>query len=302
MKQAAKLLSLAAVAVSPSVLGSTALAFNARGSGSARPGGGHGSGFSGGYRGGFRGGFSGGFRNGYYGGYHYHYGGWGGWYPSNFAYVYSSPPYYYYYYDYSPPPVYNPPVVVYSSPAVVYGSSPAVVYSSPPPAPEAESSQPPAVDRPLPPTAVHRDTPPVSSRAQQEPPSQYSPQNQSLGVADVKALVKAGLSEEVILNQIRNSRVVYHLTAVEIIDMKESGVSERVINFMINTPPAGSSANDLRFKLTGIMSVPEGGLVAVINGKVVVEKNYVDGAIVKKIGRDQVTLDLNAREVVISLL
>ena len=120
-------------------------------------------------------------------------------------------------------------------------------------------------------------------------------------MADVKSLVKAGLSDKVILNQIRNSHVVYHLTAVEIIDLKESGVSEKVIDFMISTAPAGSSANDLRFKLTGIMSAPEGGLVAVVNGKVVVEKNYVDGAIVKKIDLEQVTLDLNGHEFAVRL-
>jgi len=120
-------------------------------------------------------------------------------------------------------------------------------------------------------------------------------------VADVKALAKADLGEQLILNQIRNSGVVYHLTAAEIIDLKESGVSEKVINAMISTAPAGSTANDVRFKLTGIVSVPEGGFGAVINGKVVTEENYVDGAIVKKIGRDQVTLDLNGHEVAIWL-
>jgi hypothetical protein len=122
-----------------------------------------------------------------------------------------------------------------------------------------------------------------------------------LGVADVKALAKAGLSDKLILNQIRNSHVVYHLTAVEIIDLRESGVSEKVIEYMINTPPAGSTANDLRFKLTGIVGEPEGGFSAVINGKTVVENYYVDGALVKKIDRDHVALDLNGHEVVVRL-
>jgi hypothetical protein len=54
-------------------------------------------------------------------------------------------------------------------------------------------------------------------------------------VADVKALAKTGLSDEVILSHIRNSHAVYHLTTAEIIDLKESGVSEKVIDFMINT-------------------------------------------------------------------
>ena len=54
-------------------------------------------------------------------------------------------------------------------------------------------------------------------------------------MADVRALAKAGLSDEVILSHIRNSRAVYHLTTAEIIELKESGVSEKVIDFMINT-------------------------------------------------------------------
>jgi surface antigen len=61
-------------------------------------------------------------------------------------------------------------------------------------------------------------------------------QGQPLGLADIKALAKAGVSDEVIISQIRNSRVVYRLTTAEIIDLKDSGVSQRVIDFMINTP------------------------------------------------------------------
>jgi hypothetical protein len=59
-------------------------------------------------------------------------------------------------------------------------------------------------------------------------------QLQPIGLADVKALAKAGLSDEVIISQIRNSRTVYRLSAAEIIDLKQSGVSEKVIDYMIN--------------------------------------------------------------------
>jgi hypothetical protein len=117
----------------------------------------------------------------------------------------------------------------------VYSSQPAEAYNLSPPAPGTESSQQPVADRPLSPTAVDRDSPAVSPRAQSPPQIQRSDKGQSLGVADVKALVKAGLSEEDILSQIRNSHTVYHLTAAEIIDLKENGVSEKVIDFMINT-------------------------------------------------------------------
>jgi outer membrane lipoprotein SlyB len=61
-------------------------------------------------------------------------------------------------------------------------------------------------------------------------------QGQPLGLADVKALSKADVSDEVIISQIRNSRTAYRLTTAEIIDLKDSGVSQKVIDFMINTP------------------------------------------------------------------
>src|SRR5579862_1162512 len=60
--------------------------------------------------------------------------------------------------------------------------------------------------------------------------------------ADVKALAKGGVSDEVILSQIRNSHAVYHLNTADILDLKESGVSEKVIDFMINTSAAPASA------------------------------------------------------------
>lgn len=61
-------------------------------------------------------------------------------------------------------------------------------------------------------------------------------QSQPLEVADVKALAKAGVSDDLIISQIHNSRTVYHLGTSDIIALKTAGVSERVIDFMINTP------------------------------------------------------------------
>lgn len=60
--------------------------------------------------------------------------------------------------------------------------------------------------------------------------------DQPLGLADIKMLTKNGVSDDIILSQIRNSHSVYHLSAAEIIDLKNAGVSQKVIDFMINTP------------------------------------------------------------------
>lgn len=59
-----------------------------------------------------------------------------------------------------------------------------------------------------------------------------------VSVADVKMLAKAGMSDEVILSHIRNAHATFRLSTAEIIELKDTGVSQRVIDFMINTPPA----------------------------------------------------------------
>jgi len=55
-------------------------------------------------------------------------------------------------------------------------------------------------------------------------------------VAEVKALVKAGVSDDIIISQIRNTRTIYHLTSTDVIGLRDAGVSDNVLNFMIRTP------------------------------------------------------------------
>jgi hypothetical protein len=71
------------------------------------------------------------------------------------------------------------------------------------------------------------------AQAQSPPPS----------VADIKMLAKGGVSEEVILSQIRNSHAAYRLSTADILDLKDSGVSEKVIDFMINTASGSPMAH-----------------------------------------------------------
>ncbi len=79
-------------------------------------------------------------------------------------------------------------------------------------------------------------------RAQAPQTLQRVEQGQPLTVVDVKSLVKAGISDDLVISQIRNSRTVYHLSTADIIDLKSAGVSERIIDFMINTPTQIPSA------------------------------------------------------------
>jgi outer membrane lipoprotein SlyB len=77
----------------------------------------------------------------------------------------------------------------------------------------------------------------AQARLRQQAPQTYArlDQGQPLSLADVKALAAANVGDDVIVSQIRNSRTVFHLSSADIIDLKNSGVDEKVIDFMINT-------------------------------------------------------------------
>src|ERR1051325_4504226 len=50
-----------------------------------------------------------------------------------------------------------------------------------------------------------------------------------------KAMAKAGVGDEVIISQIRSTHTIYRLSAADIIDLHNSGESQKVMDFMINT-------------------------------------------------------------------
>ncbi len=58
---------------------------------------------------------------------------------------------------------------------------------------------------------------------------------QQLNVNDVKQMSQAGLNDNVIIGQIQSTKSIFHLSTDEIIDLKNAGVSQRVIDYMIET-------------------------------------------------------------------
>jgi hypothetical protein len=56
-----------------------------------------------------------------------------------------------------------------------------------------------------------------------------------LSTTDIKKMTKAGLSDDVTIGQIDATRSIFHLSSADIIDLKKAGVSQRVINHMIQT-------------------------------------------------------------------
>lgn len=70
---------------------------------------------------------------------------------------------------------------------------------------------------------------------------------QPLTVIDVKDMVKVGLNPDAIIGVVNSSHTVFHLTANEVIDLKNSGASEYLIDYLMNTPSS----------LGGVSPVPE---------------------------------------------
>jgi len=59
------------------------------------------------------------------------------------------------------------------------------------------------------------------------------------------------------INQIQNSRTVFHLSAADIIDLRDAGVTDKVVNYMINTPTTvGASAETTGGTTTYIQQSP----------------------------------------------
>lgn len=60
-------------------------------------------------------------------------------------------------------------------------------------------------------------------------------QGEPLATADIKAMASANVGDDVIISQIQSTRSIYHLSAADIIDLHNAGVSEKVIQYMIHT-------------------------------------------------------------------
>lgn len=67
------------------------------------------------------------------------------------------------------------------------------------------------------------------------------------------------------------------------------------------SPPAAPATDEAKYKITGVMKDPDGKPSAVLNGRVAYEGYFIDGATVKKIETDRVTLDVKGQELVLRL-
>lgn len=57
---------------------------------------------------------------------------------------------------------------------------------------------------------------------------------EQLSIEDIKAMSRAGIDDSTIIDMIRKTESHYDLTSAQVIDLQKAGVSQRVINYMIN--------------------------------------------------------------------
>ena len=68
-----------------------------------------------------------------------------------------------------------------------------------------------------------------------------APREQNLSLADIKALAKAEVADDIIISEINNTRSTFNLKAQAIIDLKNAGVSEKVIAYIMNPKPKAAT-------------------------------------------------------------
>jgi outer membrane lipoprotein SlyB len=75
------------------------------------------------------------------------------------------------------------------------------------------------------------------SKLQQSSPQtvQRIDNKQQLSIDDIKAMSKAQISDDVIISQIKATGSVFRLATDQIVSLKDVGVSQRVIDYMIST-------------------------------------------------------------------
>ena len=98
--------------------------------------------------------------------------------------------------------------------------------------------------------ARHRSVPPPPPTYNPPAPAAATPAVNPTSVEDIKNMSKAGVSDEVIINQIVTTRSIYQLNADAIVDLNRAGVSAKVINYMIGTPGTAAAAAPLGTTVT----------------------------------------------------
>jgi hypothetical protein len=107
-----------------------------------------------------------------------------------------------------------------------------------------------------------------AARLRAQAPQTYEriEQAQPLYPQDIKSMVAAGVTDDVIISQIKSTRSIYHLSAADIIDLHNAGVSSRVVDFMINTPNTAGAAQPQEVVVNAAPPPPQQETIVVAPG------------------------------------
>jgi hypothetical protein len=151
-----------------------------------------------------------------------------------------------------------------AGPARTPSGQPSPGAAAPPAAPNPAPPQPAPIVMP-PPAPVPASVPPSASTAE---PSAVTPAAAPAPPArpyqDILKLKQAGLSDEFLMNKVRTENVPYQLATPEIVELRNAGVSETVVQAMMRSgqPPAATSGMEVARKaeFSGFARVGKGFL------------------------------------------
>jgi len=85
------------------------------------------------------------------------------------------------------------------------------------------------------------------------------------GVEDVLKLSRANISEDIVLNYIQNSGTIYNLAPQDIVYLRNQGVSDHVVNAMLNQRKQVEGAAQIaqQFSVPNAPAVPDANMVPV---------------------------------------
>jgi hypothetical protein len=72
------------------------------------------------------------------------------------------------------------------------------------------------------------------------------PRPPPLTQTDIISMVKAGMTEEDIMRRIDDTRTVFRLSSEEVVRLRNEGVSDRVVNYMLDTYTRAVAAEQRR--------------------------------------------------------
>jgi hypothetical protein len=131
----------------------------------------------------------------------------------------------------------------------------------PPAAPPAPAPPQPVVT-PVTPVPTAPPSAPALETSLASPPAPVAP---SRPYQDILKLKQAGLTDEFILNKVHTDNIPYQLTTSEIVELRNAGISENVLQAMMRSgqPPATSSGTEVARKaeFSGLARVGKGFLV-----------------------------------------